>query len=92
MSGFLQLFFQAWYVKCIVHCKKIYIKQGGQKPGIVRNFSEHGIFREFCATSGKTNFVLCVQPVSSNPYAAKPMWWTITVDLSNVGRQVLLVI
>jgi len=30
--------------------------QGGHKPGkpeILRDFSEHGEFREFCATSGK---------------------------------------
>ena len=31
----------------------------------------HGILREFCATSVKTDFVLWVQPVSSNPCAAK---------------------
>jgi len=31
-------------------------KQGGHKPGkpgILRDFSEHGKLREFCATSGK---------------------------------------
>jgi len=33
-------------------------------------YSWNGILREFCATSGKTDFVLWVQPVSSNPYAA----------------------
>jgi len=28
-------------------------KQGGHKPGILRDFSGHGKLREFCATSGK---------------------------------------
>jgi len=43
--------------------------QGGHKPGkpgILGDFSEHGILREFCATSGKLT-ALWVQPVSSNP-------------------------
>jgi len=31
-----------------------YIRRpGGHKPGILRDFSEHGKLREFCATSGK---------------------------------------
>jgi len=46
------------------------IQQGGHKPGILVDFSEHGKLREFCATSVKTDFALWVQPVSSNPYAA----------------------
>jgi len=33
------------------------ISQGGHKPGILRDFSEHGklggVVRKFCATSGK---------------------------------------
>jgi len=36
--------------------KQISKKQGGHKPGkpgILRDFSEHGKLREFCATSGK---------------------------------------
>jgi len=36
---------------------------------------------EFCATSGKMDFALLVQPVSSNPYAAKCIWCTKTVDM-----------
>jgi len=32
-------------------CQRHY--QGGHKPGILRDFSEHGKLREFCATSGK---------------------------------------
>jgi len=32
------------------------------------DFSEHGKLREFCATAGKTDFVLWVQPVASNPW------------------------
>jgi len=66
------------------------LDQGGHKPGkpeILRDFSEHGIFREFCAISGKTDFALWVQAASSNPYsyAAKCIWSTKTVDLSNIG-------
>jgi len=63
-------------------------RQGGHrpgKPGILRDFSEHGIVREFCATSGITDFEVWVQPVSSNPYAAKCIWCTKTVDLSSMG-------
>jgi len=58
--------------------------------GILRDFSEHGKRAEFCATSGKTDFALWVQPVSSNPYAAKCIWCTKTVDLSNMGPQALV--
>jgi len=32
------------------------LSQGGhtpEKPGILQGFSEHGILREFCATSGR---------------------------------------
>ena len=67
--------------------------QGGHKPGepaILCDFSEHGILREFYATSVKTDFAVWVQPVSSNPYAAKCIWCTTTVDLSNMGRQALV--
>jgi len=70
--------------------------QGGHKPGkpgIVGDFSEHGklgILREFCATSGKTDFALWVQPVSSNPYTVKCIWCTKTVDVCNMGRQALV--
>jgi len=45
---------------------------------------------EFCAASGKTNFVLWMQPVSGHPYAAKCIWCTKTVDLSNMQRQALV--
>jgi len=37
----------------------------------LRDFYEHGKLRELCAASGKTDFALWVQPVSSNPHAAK---------------------
>jgi len=47
------------------------IQQGGHKPGILGDFSEHGKLREFCATSVKTDLALWVQPASSNPYAAE---------------------
>jgi len=30
--------------------------QGGQKPGILRDFSEHEKLWEYCATSGKNYF------------------------------------
>jgi len=52
----------------------VVVMQGGHKsgkPGIPMDFSEHGILREVCATSGTTDFALWVQPVSSSPYAAK---------------------
>ena len=62
-------------------------QQGGHKPGILGDFSEHGILRELCATSGKNNSALWVRPVSSNPYAASCRWCTKTVGLSNMGRQ-----
>ena len=58
--------------------------------GFLWTWKTHGILREFCSTSGKTNFALWVQPVSSNPYAAKCIWCTETVDLSNMGRQALV--
>jgi len=50
----------------------------------------HGILMEFCATSEKTDFAIWVQPVSSNPYAAKCIWCMRTVDLSNMGRQAVV--
>ena len=50
----------------------------------------HGILREFCTTLGKTDFVIWVQPASSNSYAAKCIWCTKTVDLSNMERQALV--
>jgi len=50
----------------------------------------HGILKEFCAASGKTDFARWVQPVFINPYAAKCIWCTKTVDLSNAGRQALV--
>ena len=30
--------------------------QGGHKPGILAEFFDHGILREFCATSGKNYY------------------------------------
>ena len=65
-------------------------EQGGHKPGdpaILRDFHERWKLREFCATSGKTNFMLWVKPASSNPYAAKCIWCTKTVELSNLRQQ-----
>jgi len=39
---------------CHLENKKVTISwQCGHKPGILRNFSEHGKLVEFCATSGK---------------------------------------
>ena len=69
--------------------------QGGHwhKPGILRDFSEHGthgILSDFCATSGEINIALWVRPVSNNPYAAKCICCTRTVDLSNMGRHALV--
>jgi len=60
------------------------------KTWTVRDFSEHEKLTEFCAISVKTDFALWVKPVSSNPYAAKCIWCTKTVDLSNMGRQALV--
>ena len=71
-------------------------RQGGHKPGkpgILRDFPTwmtHGILREFCATSEKTDFALWVQPVSSSPYAAKCIWCMKTVGLSSTERQPVL--
>jgi len=42
-----------WYITPRIFS---YIQQGGHKPGkpgILRDFSEDGKLREFCATSGK---------------------------------------
>jgi len=69
--------------------------QGGHwhKSGILRDFSErgtHGILSDFCATSGETYFALWMRPVSNNPYAAKCICCTRTVDLSNMGRHALV--
>ena len=50
------------------------IRQGGHKPGIFNDFSEHGKLMEFSGilcNLRETDFALWVQPVSSNPYAAK---------------------
>ena len=58
--------------------------------GFLCTWKTHGILRKFCATSEKTDFVLWVQPVLSNPYAAKCIWCTKTVDLRNMGRQALV--
>ena len=62
----------------------ISISQGGHKSGILGDFSEHGIVRQFCATSEKIDFALWVQHMSSNPYAAKCIWCMRTVDLSSM--------
>jgi len=57
----------------------------GHKPG------KSGILMDFlCATWGKTDFALWVQPVSSNPYASKCIWCTKTVDLSSTERQAVV--
>jgi len=39
--------------------------------GFLWTWKTHGILRKFCATSGKTDFALWVQPASSNPYLVK---------------------
>ena len=56
------------------------------------DFSERGKLMEFSGNSvqpqGKLDF--WVQLVSCNPYAAKCIWCTKTVDLSNMGRQALV--
>jgi len=44
-----------WRQRGYQSCEKC-IVQGGhkpEKPGMLRDFSEHGKLREFCATSGK---------------------------------------
>ena len=74
-------------------CTGDHMSQGGHKPGkpqILKDFSEDGKLMEFSAASRKADFVLWVQPVSSNPYAAKCILCTKTVDLSNMGRQALV--
>jgi len=74
-------------------CTGDHMSQGGHKPGkprILKDFSDHGKLMEFSTTSGKTDFVLWMQPVSSNPHAAKCIWCMKTVDLSNTGRQALV--
>ena len=58
--------------------------------GFLWTWKTHRIPREFCVTSAKNDFALWVQPVSSNPYAAKCIWCTKTVDLSSMGRQALV--
>jgi len=58
--------------------------------GFLWTWKTHGILREFCATSGKTDFVLWVQPVSSSPYATKCIWCTKTDNFSNMGRQAVV--
>jgi len=57
----------------------------------------HGILREFCAISGKLTFwsgCSLYQAIHMNEmvYAAKCIWCTKTVDLSNMGRQGLVIL
>ena len=60
------------------------------KPGILRNFSEHGILREFCATSGKivTNKLflvrhskICVKQLLTCYFAGVDVEWPLMKSL-----------
>jgi len=72
--------------------------QGGHKPGkpwILADYSEHGKLVEFSGNpvQPQGKLILTLRSgcsLSSNPYAAKCIWCTKTVDLSSMGWQALV--
>jgi len=63
--------------------------QGGHKPGILGDFSEHGRLMEFSGNSVQFQGKLSLCSVSSNPFASNCIWCTKTW-LSNMGRHAVV--